>query len=335
MTHHKGQLSSGFNYIFALIIGSIVFMFFVGFAYQYLDFAGSLSAAELVSSLDDEFAAFSVSDSAEKALEFSSSITFRVYEGQLMSEGQSKNIDHAIFSPFELEGDHIYIATKSLEVPYRVGNLFYITDDHTVYILVYDETSQEVVESLQSSYNSLPSSFPVEIVSTTQLSTDLQTLYELTASYDHVRFIFFSDSEDYIDSIAEIFPDYDILQVSSTLEDYSSGEVEFADGTSIVYISYPLLIGAMVSFDAASYSYNFNLVFEKLSRVSGVYYDKAKFLSARLPECDYAPIKTALNNYQTFVGDPENYDSYSSLLAKLALVEDANSNLGGDCPEVY
>ena len=310
-------------------------MFFVGFAYQYLNFAGSLSAAELVSSLNDEFAAFSVSDSAEKALDFSSSVTFRVYDGQLVSNGQSKTIDHAIFSPFELEGDHIYIATKALEVPYRVGNLFYITDDHTVYILVYDATSQDVVESLQSSYNSLPSSFPVETVSTTQLSTDLQTLYELTAGYDHVRFIFFGDSGNYIDSLAETFPDYEVLEVSSTLKDYSSGEVMFPDGTSVVYVTYPLLIGAMVSSDAASYTYTFELVFEKLSRVSSVYYDKAKFLSARLPECDYAPIKTALNNYKTFVGDSENYDSYSSLLAKLVLVEDANNNLGGDCPEVY
>src|SRR3989344_7451064 len=123
MKARKGQLSSSFTYIFALIIGGIVFMFLVGFAYQYLGFAGSLSAAELVSSLNDEFSAFSASDSAEKSLDFSQGVSFRVYEGKLSSEGQSKDIDHVVFAPFEIEGEEIFLATRSFELPYRVGNL--------------------------------------------------------------------------------------------------------------------------------------------------------------------------------------------------------------------
>src|SRR3989338_9100253 len=107
MKHRKAQLSSSFNYIFALIIGGIVFMFFVGFAYKFMGFADSVSAAELVNSLNDEFGAFSASDSAEKTLDFSSSVSFRVYQGELMSDGQSKTIDHAIFAPFEVSGDTI------------------------------------------------------------------------------------------------------------------------------------------------------------------------------------------------------------------------------------
>lgn len=335
MNNRKAQLSSGFNYIFALIIGGIVFMFFVGFAYQYLGFAQSVSAAELVNDLDDEFAAFSASDSAEKTLSFSQTATFRVYEGSLLSGGQSKEIDHAIFSPFEISGKDIYLATKALDIPYRVGNLFYISDGRTIYILVYDTDTQQVVQDLQSSYNSLPSSFSVQTVSAEQLSSDIQTLVQLTASYDSVRFIFFTSPDAYIDSITTNFPKYEVLQVSSNLDDYSSGTVAYPDGTSVVYITYPLLVGAMVASDAASYTYTFDQVFGKLSRVTDVYYNKAKFLSARLPACDYAPIKTALNNYKTFVGDSSNYNSYSSLLAKLQLVEEANNNLGGDCPEVY
>jgi hypothetical protein len=331
----KAQMSSSFNYIFALIIGSIVFMFFVAFAYKYLGFAGSLSAAELVSSLNDEFGAFSASDSAEKILSFSQAVRFRVYEGKLSSDGQSRTIDHVIFAPFEVEGEEIYIATRSLEIPYRVGNLFYVTDEHTVYILVYDSSTQSVVEDLQSSYNSLPSSFPVEVVSTTQLSSDLETLYELTSSYDHVRFLFFADASDYEEDIATVFSDYEILEIGSSLEDYSSGTVTYPDGEEVVYVEYPLLIGALVSGDAYSYSYNLDTVFGKLSRVTGVYYDKAKFLSARLPECEYAPVKTALNNYKVYLSDEENYASSSALLAKLELVEEANNKLGGECPEIY
>lgn len=331
---HKAQLSSSFNYIFALIIGGIVFMFLVAFAYQYLGFAGSVSAAELVSSLNDEFAAFSASDSAEKTLSFSQGVSFRVYEGKLTSEGQSKTIDHVIFAPFLVEGGDILLATKSLDIPYRVGNLFYITDGETMYILVYDASSEDAVQELQSSYHSLPQNFPVKVVSTTQIASDLETLYELTASYDTVRFVFFSDADDYAEDIAAVFSSYDILEVDSSLDDYSSGTVVYPDGEEVVYIQYPLLIGALVSGDAYSYTYNFEVVLEKLSRVTGVYYDKTKLLATRLPTCEYAPMKTALNNYKTAAGDVEDVQ-YVSFLVKIELVESANQDLGGECPEVY
>ncbi len=334
MRSNKGQMSSSFSYIFALIIGSIMFMFFVGFAYQYLNFAGSLSAAGLVTSLNDEFAVFSASDSAEKTLEFSSRLSFRVYEGKLTSEGQSKTIDHVIFAPFEIDGENIFLATKSFEIPYRVGNLFYIADGKTMYVVVYDSSSEEVIQNLQSSYNSLPSSFPVQVVSTTQLSSDMQTLYELTASYENVRFVFFSSTKDYEDKIAQVFPNYEILEVSSSLEDYSAGEIVYPDGEEVVYIGYPLLIGAIVSGDAYMYTYNLNKVMEKLSRLTSVYYDKTKFIAAQLPNCDYAAMKTALNNYKSIAGS-EELSSYSSFLAKLELVESANKGLGGECPEIY
>src|SRR3989344_96033 len=299
---NKAQMSSSFNYIFALVIGGIVFMFFVGFAYKFIDFSGSLSAAELVSSLNDEFAAFSASDSAEKTLSFSQDLSFRVYEGKILSDGQSKDIDHIIFAPFEVKGEDILLATKSLEIPYRIGNVFYIADGKTVYILVYDASTEDVVQELQSSYTSLPQNFPVEIVSTTQIASDLNTLYELTNSYEKVRFVFFS----------------------------SSGDILYPNGEEVIYLSYPLLIGGIVSGDASLYSYNFQLVLEKLGRVTGVYYDKTKFFATRLPLCDYASMKTALNNFQSF-----DERSYGSFLTKEAFVEEANKDLGGECPEIY
>lgn len=330
---NKAQMSSSFNYIFALIIGAVVFMFFVGFAYKYLDFSHSLSAAELVSSLHDEFAAFSASDSAEKVLSFSSVNTFRVYEGQLMSNGQSKTVDYIVFAPFEVDGKDIFLATKSLDLPYRIGNVFYLADGKTVYILVYDQSTKDIVDTLENSYQSLPSTFPIEVVSTSQLNSDLETLYQVTASYPHVRFVFFSSSQSYKDRISEFFPSYEILEVESGLQDYFAGEVSYPNGGKVVYIGYPLLIGALISGDAASYQYNKEAVLSKLSRLTGVYYDKAKFLSAQLPTCEYAPVKTALNNYKSYT--TKDFDVPENFLAKMDLVESANKGLGGECPEIY
>jgi len=146
--------------------------------------------------------------------------------------------------------------------------------------------------------------------------------------------VFFSDTKGYDDKLAQVFPSYEILEVTSSLEDYSAGEIVYPDDEEVIYVGYPLLVGAIVSGDAYMYSYNLDLVMEKLSRLTGVYYDKSKFIAAQLPDCDYAAMKTALNNYKSVTG-AEELRSYSAFLAKLELVEDANKALGGECPEIY
>ena len=328
----KAQMSSPLSYIFALVVGAVVFVFLIGFAYQFIGFSGSLSAAETVGALDDEFYAFSVSESAEKVIDYGKDFDFMVYLGSVSTNGFDQSFDHIMFSPLEIQGEFLYVATKALEIPYKVTNLFYLSDGNTIYILVYDSNSEEVVEDLQSSYSSIPQNFASEAFSITQVSANIQELYELTAQYSHVRFIFFTSYESVLDDIQSTFPNYDILSVSSTYDDYSFGEVEFSDGTEVIYLDYPLLIGAMISSNAASYEYNLEKVFEKADVVTKVYYDKAKFLSSRASGCEYGAIKTSLGSYRSSFEEIATYTSYSS---KIESLEDLNKDFGGDCPEVF
>jgi hypothetical protein len=325
----KGQVSSGFNYIFALVIGGIIFMFFIGFAYKFMGFAGSLSAGELVNALDDEFSAFAASDSAEKSIELTKESEFKVFEGQLLSGGMSRDINHMIYSPFEVKGRELFIATKSLELPYRIGNVFYIADGRTIYILVYDSNSESIVGELTSSYNAIPTNFPTQTVSVNDLS-NVKGIKTVTDQYENVRFVFFTRVDEYVEGISQNFESYEIIEISSSLDDYSYGEVTFSSGDSSIYLGYPMLIGAMIS-DYDAYNYNLNSLFEKMGSVTSVYYDKARFLSVRLPECDYAGVQSALTNYQNSMGDT----LYSSYIPKMEAVNEANEKLGGDCPEIF
>ena len=331
MQSKKAQMSSSFNYIFAIIIGGIIFMFFVGFAYKFMGFGESIGAAGLVTSMNDEFAAFSASDSAEKTLSFNKETSFRVYEAKVISEGQSKQIDHIVYAPFLIEGRDIFISTKALELPYRVGNVFYVDDGSTLYILVYDSVSDEVVEDLVSSYNSIPTNLPTYSVDVKDINTNVQDLVGASNGYDNVRFIFFTKYDTVLSTIQSNFGAYEILYVTSSENDYSSGYVVYPDGSQVAYLTYPLLIGAMVSGDAYMYSYNYDLVMEKVSRVSNVYLEKSKLLATRLPNCEYTLIKSALGSYMSILGN----DGYSSYVSNIENIEEENKKLGGDCPEVY
>jgi hypothetical protein len=330
--NNKAQMSSPFAYIFAIIVGGVIFLFLIGFAYNFLALSGSLSAAETVQALNDEFQAFSISESAEKVIDYKQDFGFTVYEGRITSNDQTQSIDQILFSPLKIDGDQLFVATKAVELPYKIGNLFYLADGRTVYILVYDSDTEEVVDDLINSYNSIPKNFPSFAFSKTQVGGNIQELADITAQYSDVRFIFFTSYDSMLDDIQATFTSYDILQVDSSQEDYEFGEVTYADGEEVIYLGYPLLIGAMVSADSYSYIYNLGLLMKKLSIVTGVYYDKAKFVSSRLPSCEYSSIKTALNNYKSYIGETSSYASY---IQKIDLVEDANDALGGGCPEIF
>ena len=317
----KGQMSSMFKYIFGFIVGSMFLLFFIGFAYYYMGFAGDVGSAELVTVLDDDLTAFSVSQSAEKTLDYNMDFDLTISEARIMSGGQTKTTDKALYSEMFLEGEVLDVATKQLSIPFAIMNLFYLDDNSILYVFVYDD--EDVYDDI-----SVPGMLDPIAVAEDELNLDDLSLVQ--NQYSKIRFVFLT-SNSHESEISSKFANYDILEVSSSLEDYSYGTVSYED-EDVVYLGYPMLIGAIMAENAEAYSYNFDIVLSKLSVVSGVYYEKSKLLSARLPECEYSGIKTALNNFKASLSSVE---SASVFYSKVENLDELNKNLGGECPEVY
>ena len=319
----KGQMSDVFKYIFGFVVGSFFLLFFIGFGYQYMDFSGSLSSAELVTVLDDDLTAFGVVYGGEKVIDYNQNLELTIAEGRIISNGQTKETDKIIFSEMFMEGEEIGLATRELGVPYSVGNVYYLDDGGTWYIVVYDSNTEDVVEELN-----LPNFMDVLDVNVNSL--DLGTIDSVAGAYDKVRFVSFTTSNVNFDLE---FENYDVVEVSSIIDDepYTYGTVDYGD-EEVIYVGQEMLIGAMLVDGADAYNFNLDLMFDKLGVVTNVYYEKAKFVSARMPECDYNSIKTALNNYKSYVGSTESASGYYS---KISNIEDLNKVLGGGCPEIF
>jgi hypothetical protein len=329
--NRKGQISSVFNYLFAILVGGAVFVFLIGFGFQFISLSGSLGAQELVTSFNDEFAAFYVAQSGEKIVDYGRELDFVVINGQIISNGQGKTIDHVLFSPTELQGEQIFMATKAVELPYRVGNAFYVADGKTLYVLVHDTQTEEVVTNLVLSFDSLPKNFPSKVFSINDLEGHVDEILPLTSQYEHVQFVFFTSYDDVLSDISSLIDSYTILQVRSVEEDFSYGEVDFPTET-VSYYGFPLLIGAIVSSESEGYSFMFDRVMQKTVVVTDIYNEKAKFVSARLPTCSYALMKSSLSSYTGIIGEDVSYTSYK---LKVDKVEQENKVLGGDCPEIF
>jgi len=316
----KGQISSLFKYIFGFVAGALFLIFFVTFGYNYLGFAGSLGSTELVVFLDDSLSTLSVSSAVEDTLDVGQTLDFQIYEGMISSNSRSKSTNKIIYSAFALEGKKIGVASRELSVPYSVGNLFYLDDGTTLYVVVYDSMTSELLDDLNLF------SF-MNLIEMDTNDFDINAVKAVESGFDKVRFIFLTKNN-YKTQISSI-KNYDVLEVSSPVEGY--GTISYEDG-DVIYLGNEMLLGGILCENAVAYEFNLDLVFEKMNVVTGVYYDKAKFLSTRLPNCGYTPIKTALNNYKSYVG---NVDSASSYASKVENLDDLNKVLGGDCPEIY
>jgi len=326
----KGQVDESFKYIFGIIIGGMFLAFFIIFAWRYIAYAGSVSDADLATAIDNDLVAFSVSESAQHPISYSRDMDISIFEGKITPKGlqYSKYTGKVIYSPLELYGEELYVATKAWFLPYKVTNFFYITDKNTFYVIVYDQGTEEFKEEMVDGYSAMPDNFVFEAYEQNNLMDNMKALDEVASGYDNIRFIFLTEQKIEPDLY---FDDYSVVSVSSSDEEFEYGKVTFDKGTSI-YLSKDMLIGAFVAENKAAYDYNLELALEELQDITTIYYEKSKFLSSRMPQCEYASVRTALNNYKSYIGDMESYTGYSSYVET---VDKANKNLGGGCPEIF
>ena len=327
----KAQMGEPFRYIFGILIGAMFLIFFIGFAWKYVAISDQTSDAELALAIDNDLTAFSVSQNAQNTLNYGRDISYTFSKGLLTPTTLTvgKTIDKIIFSPKEINSEEIYTATKTLFLPYKITNLFYITDANTFYVLVYDQGTQEFADELTEGYSAVPSNFDFAAYDQQVIKSQLDQLDTLTKNYEHVRFIFITEPEidpgDFLDS-------YSIIEVDADPNtEYEYGTVTFDEGSSI-YLSKEMLIGAFLSENKEEYDYNLEKVLSSLEDITEIYYEKSKFVSTRLPTCEYTQIKTSLNNYKSFIGNIESTESYNNYINS---VDSSNKNLGGDCPEIF
>ncbi len=132
--HNKKGIGITFNWVFAVIAGGIIFMFFVGFAAENMDLFGKLTAMRVSEELNSAF-------SGLKTTLVSTSISFdRDINLEFKCDGEREKLivgwrsgrnlyDNLVFSPEEMEGSEFLLMTKSWKVPYRVDNFIFISDD--------------------------------------------------------------------------------------------------------------------------------------------------------------------------------------------------------------
>ena len=294
MKSRKSAIEVQFNWIFVLVIGAVILIVFFGFTFKQKRISEDIIQSSTVNALD------AITKSAQSSAGEVSIVTVAKEEvgiecNRIRLGGASKQYENLIlFSPKKLETTRLITHTMSLNIPYRVSNLLFVTSPDVRYILIGNYHEATDLGNLARFVNkSIPKEISKEVYYINRptkadgSARDPADKHysEITNQKDKkVRVVIIGSLPNNWNSVRDKFKalkeDYSELIVNSNnglnFWQYENGAL-VAKSSSFIEES---IMGAVYSDDIEQYNCNMQNVFKTISRVSNVYIGKLKALSA-------------------------------------------------------
>ncbi len=322
-----------FKYIFALVVGVLFIIFFIGFAYNYIGTEDTKISLLLTKSFDDQLSILSVAQDSVMHYDFGTETELSFNRGAIRAGSQSsRKSDNIVYAPINLKGKELTIWTRKWELPYAVTNFFYMSNSNYKYVLIHDSSSEEFVKELVDDV--VPEQFGVVTYDADTLKEQFAEVRQSYSGYSEVKFVYFSeDPSNSLVKALERIRNSNVVTIMPGNEDWEFGEVEFSAGKSSMFFTEPMLIGAIFVDDYSNYDFNLEKrVLPKLKEITEVYVGKADFMMSALQCQEYSLIKTQLNHmYELGMGsEPKEF-----IRTAESLEEINKDRFGAECPGVF
>ncbi len=315
------MISSVFKYILIAIVGVVILLFFINFAFQHSGSEEALSAIVIARTIDDAFEAFTLSPNLATEINFNRELELNIECNKISLKKQRQvDLPRVMFSPRNLKGNKIYVFTQSWNFPFKITNFYYLSNMRTKTFLVYDSQTKDFVEEINKT---IPSKFKVEMVHFSSLNTKLNPTK--TQNYDLIKLAFFNS-----DTLAP--RNAKIKRIK--LEPREQGTITFLDETNTPqdrYFSKEMLLGAIFSEDFETYKCSKEKALEKLEIISDLYIEKTDLISKKKTRCTkFDDIIRLLRDLK----DPNKLGQSTNIIENLI---SANRELEGDrdCIEIF
>jgi hypothetical protein len=144
----KADIEIQFNWIFVMIAGAIILSFFVFTVMRQRDISQQSMSASLINSLETEITAARVSSGTITKLDLNNlQILFSCDDYRVGDVGQSVSY-RSVFSPDLVKGDDMVLWSMPWYLPFKVTNLLFITSPGVRYVLISNNASSLVINSV-------------------------------------------------------------------------------------------------------------------------------------------------------------------------------------------
>ncbi|MDD5178590.1 MAG: hypothetical protein PHT54_04925 [Candidatus Nanoarchaeia archaeon] len=286
----RGMISPVFKYIFIGIVGVIILSFFVRFAFKQVETSDTITEFTEVRTFEDMLISFSISGESVTPANFNTKdkLSLDPFSCDSLIAGDTRlKTSKVIFSPAEFNSD-FYIWSVDWKYPYKITNLFYVSDKETMFVLVGGDLAKSLKRVRDNQGNSNRDSIPDVFSVDYQKQIDENYVNGLTEKYNKVRIIFVDGTN----NIKNVKNDkLEVVEVKTNKckdETNCFGSV-VANGKEYAFFSRALLYGAVFS---SNYGCSYKRALSAMSVVSGVYYSKAGELSTKVTGCDYSNLRS-------------------------------------------
>jgi len=334
MKNKKAQVQHVFFWIFILIAGILILIFFISIALHQKTISEYKIASLILSDLQPILAgAMAVEETFNKIELPKAKLEFICDPNTLYSEYSVKGTGIHIetpteifFSPTELTHETLYTWTLQFNAPFPVSNALALTSPENLYVFIYDQSTKDLAQYI---YDQIPPQINIEMIEKNQINDVAKDIYK------NIKFVFFTDPA------GVTIPEQPIKK-SEAIE-IKENAIVFLQKNKNKFsrtspeISYPrdpqdfITYAAIFSADSNQFKCQIKKLLKRYDFQRRIYLDYIKKLSQQTEgtvcQVIYGEIVKLLNQAQ---------ESLSSILNSAQQTEQRNNQLEQNgCPQIY
>ncbi|HLD42688.1 MAG TPA: hypothetical protein VJB08_01735 [Candidatus Nanoarchaeia archaeon] len=368
----KAVIDIQLNWIFIIIVGGIILLFFFTLASKQKDVAETKIARTVRFDLSSIFTSSKVTAGSASLISIPNiGIS---YDCAGYSIGGINPVKPQVaFSPSLFKGYQLMAWTLDWSMPFRIANFQYITSPNVRYIIVDDGASTTVQSKADKIYNLLPEQYIQERgerkpLLAKELVTDATALNNIQNLNNYkVRIVYFTVPPSPLPSIPPALvsmEDEDLTALFIDGEIEGAGEIKFYQKSSTgwaqdagienpsattYYLGTPSLLGAIFSDDIDTYNCNMREAYKVLDKVAEIYKERTSSLKTAMTTATRTNCATELGNAENKlttiiaanknligVTAPQGTGNLGTIKSEADGLKSTNTNLQRlSCPEVY
>ena len=260
----KRGLAVQFNWMFVIIAGAIILIFFTGFALKYKDLQQERSQVEVLKTMDNILFSLQANSLATtNQLNIPIETIFNC--GDIMIDDKTIENENIAISPTEVKGSSI-IWYQPWRSPFRITNFYYILPlDYKIY-LVYDDKTEKNVDYL---LKKLPSA----------LKNNFIKIKPNQVKDNQGKLIYFANTK---------------IGLQVIPSSYEQGLLKL-NNKQASYENFELLMSGIISKDLLEYECIKKQALRDYNNIALIYKQKATYLSTKQPQCSYTNIINLLS----------------------------------------
>lgn len=363
MREKKGAIEVQFNWIFILIIGAIILLFFFSIVRTQKTVSEKKISGTVRRDIRAIFTGAGVSTGTASLIDVPKMEIEYDCEGYAIQK-TSPIKPLVSFSPDSIIDIKLMLWALDWNIGFRVTNFLYITSPNIRYILVYEDADQQQHKLVDKLNETLPSKYIDEDEDRkTLMNKEIVKNSRLISLEDKnnqkIKFIFFNRNSADIES-AQIsvknMEDEDITAVNlipdpgrcgTTLDCYGTAEFYTKEGLifenkgSSSYIKLSSFMGAVFA-DKETYDCNMENAFKRLSLVAEIYLNKTKTLQQYYTDTLNFPCSTIMSQIETILiqirSEAQSFETadIANLYSNIQSLEEYNDRaIKLSCAELY